>query len=212
MNVETIFFIVTIVFLAALLFGVQRQRSHKPIGFGTFTFVSTGSCVLAIISLLLAPTEPLPLLGAIITGIGFLGAGALIKTTDKIFGFTSAASIWLFAVFGLTIGVGQYGLGAFIYASVWVVSGIDKYLEKKGIGSYQKKLIIITKGILPLSELIEKDAVSSKIKRLKLTSVEIDNEHKKMILVYVVEGDETMIHMLLQTVSSERWVNSCKLE
>ena len=37
--------------------------------------------------------DPIPLLGAIVTGIGFLGAGALIKTTDKIFGFTTAASI-----------------------------------------------------------------------------------------------------------------------
>src|SRR3990167_3502886 len=136
MNVETIFFRVTIVFLAALLFGVQRQRSHKPIGFGTFTFVSTGSCVLAIISLLLAPTEPLPLLGAIITGIGFLGAGALIKTTDKIFGFTSAASIWVFAILGLIIGLGKYKEGFIVYSMIWITILVDGYLEHHAIGSY----------------------------------------------------------------------------
>ena len=62
----------------ALVFGLARQRRGKPIGFGTFIFVSVGSCSLAVVALQLSPANPLPLLGAVVTGIGFRGAGALI--------------------------------------------------------------------------------------------------------------------------------------
>ena|SRR5659263_171028 len=91
----------TLTFALSLIFGYERQRSHKPIGFGTFIFVSVGSCGLAITATILSE-NPLPLLGSVVTGIGFLGAGALIKTNEKTFGFTTAASVWLFAIFGIT--------------------------------------------------------------------------------------------------------------
>lgn len=113
--------------LLSLIFGLVRQRSGKPIGFGTFTFVSVGACALALVAVRLAPDAPLALLGAIVTGIGFLGAGALVRSSapERISGFTSAATIWIVAVFGLTIGVGEYLLAALLYAAIWLVTSID---------------------------------------------------------------------------------------
>jgi len=131
-------------FLLASLFGLERQRSHKPTGFGTFIFVALGACGLSIVAVIAEPQNPVPLLSAIVTGIGFLGAGALIKTSDKVFGFTTAVSIWIFAIFGLVIGIGQYLVGLLMYAFVWVVILFDKYFEKRGIGSYQKRLVLHT--------------------------------------------------------------------
>jgi putative Mg2+ transporter-C (MgtC) family protein len=85
-------------FLIAFAFGYARQRGHKPIGFGTFIFVATGACALALTAVNRAPANPLPLLAAVVTGIGFLGAGALIRSGDQIKGFKSAASIYLSAI------------------------------------------------------------------------------------------------------------------
>ena len=136
---------VLIIFILSLIFGIERQFSNKPIGFGTFIFVSIGSCGLAISAITLNSENPLPLLSGIVTGIGFLGAGALIKTSDRIFGFTSAASIWLFAIIGLCVGIGAYLLALSLYLLIWIVVLIDKQFEAKGLGLYQKKLTLVLK-------------------------------------------------------------------
>ena len=90
-ELPTIIFRFVLAFVLALLFGFNRQKAHKPTGFVTYIFVAIGSCALSMAAILISE-NPLPLLAAIVTGIGFLGAGALIKTSDKVFGFTSAAS------------------------------------------------------------------------------------------------------------------------
>jgi putative Mg2+ transporter-C (MgtC) family protein len=134
-----------ITFAISMIFGIERQISLKPIGFGTFTFVAIGSCGLAITASVLEVENPIPLLATIITGIGFLGAGALIRTTEKIFGFTSAAGIWIFAIIWLIIGSGFLLIGLVIYVLVWAVIFIDKILEMKKVGVYQKKIVIVSK-------------------------------------------------------------------
>ena len=65
--------------------------------------------------------NPLPLLGGVITGIGFLGAGALIRANDRVFGFTTAALVWAMAALGVAAGAGLYLLVFVNYAVVWAV-------------------------------------------------------------------------------------------
>lgn len=155
MNTVTILERFMITFVMSMAFGIERQMSNKPIGFGTFTFVAIGSCGLALTASMLEVENPIPLLAAIITGIEFLGAGALIRTTDKIYGFTSAASIWIFAIIGLIIGSGFLAIGSIIYLIVWIVIMIDKVLERRKIGSYQKKIEIISKKNLSKAKIME---------------------------------------------------------
>jgi putative Mg2+ transporter-C (MgtC) family protein len=201
-----------ITFVLALIFGIERQKSHKPIGFGTFIFVSVGSCGLALTAISLSqenPSEnPIPLLGAIVTGIGFLGAGALIKTTDRIFGFTTASSIWLFAIFGLIIGVGNYFIGLIMYALVWVVVFYDKHLEKKGIGSYQRRLIVSTNRIIEKNEARKAIGVS----KCKLIHMQVEKKDTRMHLSYLVEGGIDEIEEIPGRLMREEWFDSCKLE
>jgi putative Mg2+ transporter-C (MgtC) family protein len=201
-----------ITFVLSLIFGIERQKSHKPIGFGTFIFVSIGSCGLALTAISLSEENPLenpiPLLGAIVTGIGFLGAGALIKTTDRIFGFTTAASIWLFAIFGLIMGVGKYEIGLIMYSLVWVVVFYDKHLEKKGMGTYQKRIIISTNGIVE-----EKDVRKIVgIRKCKLIHMHIEKKESRMHLSYLVEGGKEEIEQIPGRLIKEQWFDSCKLE
>ena len=71
-----------LVFALAFGIGLERQIRRKPVGFGTFIFVSTGAAALSILAIDLEGDNPLPLLGGVITDIGFLGAGALIRAND----------------------------------------------------------------------------------------------------------------------------------
>jgi len=127
----------------ALGIGLERQLSRKPAGFGTFTFVSIGACVIAIMAEELEPDNVLPLLGGAITGIGFLGAGSLIRSQDRVFGFTTAALIWAMAAMGLAVGAGLFYLSFAFYGIVWVVILMDRLLERQGFGSHAKVLDIV---------------------------------------------------------------------
>jgi putative Mg2+ transporter-C (MgtC) family protein len=199
-----------IVFVAASLFGLQRQKAHKPIGFGTYIFVAIGACAAAIIALDFVPENPLATMSAVMTGIGFLGAGALIKTSDKVIGFTSAATVWLFAVLGFIIGVGDYWVGAVIFIIIWMIMAIDHYLEQKGIGAYQRKLIITTGKLIPEKE-INKD-IMFYTKKHKLISVEIDKKNTKMTLTYIIEGSKAEINRLPDKLYDKDWFDGAKIE
>ena len=197
-----------ITFVLSLLFGLERQYSHKPIGFGTYTFVAIGSCSLAIVAVALGFEHSIPLLSAIVTGIGFLGAGALIKTNDKIFGLTSAASIWAFAIFGLIVGIGEYVIGVMLYFVVWAVVIIDRLLERYGIGSYQKKITIQTNKIVNIKEVI----IASGIQKYKLLDVDIDKAHKKMVLHFYVKGKKEEINTIPDKIINREWFEDVKIE
>lgn len=129
-------------FVLAFALGIVRQRLGKPIGFGTFIFVALGACGLALTAMRFRPEDPLPLLSSIVTGIGFLGAGALFRTADRVVGFTSAATIWICAVFGLTIGVGEYQIAGLVYGAIWAVIAVDHHLEKRWFGAHERKLTV----------------------------------------------------------------------
>jgi putative Mg2+ transporter-C (MgtC) family protein len=199
-----------ITFILSMIFGYERQRSHKPIGFGTFIFVAIGSCGLAITATLLQE-DPIPLLGSIVTGIGFLGAGALIKTNEKTFGFTTAASVWLFAIFGIIIGVGQYAIGLSIYILIWIIILFDTFLEKKGIGFYQKRLIINTNKIVEKTD-IKNVLLLLDNKKHKFVSIDVDKKNEKMAITYLIEGTSEDIYKISKKLYEMDWFDSCKFE
>jgi len=205
-----IIFRIALTFFLALFFGIDRQRAHKPIGFGTFTLVASGSCGLAILAHVLSPDNPLPLLSAIVTGIGFLGAGALMKTSDKVYGFTGAASIWIFAVFGLSIGSGQYLIGLSLYSLILGIFYFDRYLEKKGIGSYQRKIVITTNKIINEKEIVNQLLIGAK--KFKLMNVNVSKIDNKMELTYMIEGTKEEINKIPKKLYEKDWFASCKVE
>ena len=198
-----------LVLIGSLFFGLIRQKLHKPISFGTFTFVSLGSCALALTSIAVQGDNPLILVGSIVTGIGFLGAGALIRTTDKTSGFTSAASIWLFAIFGVVIGLGEYLLGSIIYAVSFLVVLIDGYLEEHSIGAYQKKMTIVTNKLISTSEF---DQIFSATHRHKMLSIDVNKAEEKMTMVFMIEGTKPEINNLSKDLLHQPWFVSCKVE
>ncbi|MDF1533642.1 MAG: MgtC/SapB family protein [Methanosarcinaceae archaeon] len=211
MDISIIALRLIITFVLSFVFGIERQRSHKPIGFGAFIFVSVGSCGLAIIATNLYVENPLPLLGAIVTGIGFLGASALIKMNDKTIGFTTAASIWLFAIFGIGIGVGQYSMAVGIYILTWIVILFDTLFEKRGIGFYQKRLIVITNRIIEVQE-IKNQLLFIHIKRYNVINLDVDKKNNNISVTFLIEGTAENIHKIPKILYGNSWFDSCKID
>jgi putative Mg2+ transporter-C (MgtC) family protein len=210
MNIFTIFLRFGITFIAAFIFGIERQRSHKPVGFGTFTYVAVGACTLAITAVSWNSENPLPLLSAIVTGIGFLGAGAMIRAGERIIGATTAAGIWLFAIFGLTIGTGEYLLGGLMYLSMWTVVLVDRNFEEKGIGLYQRRLMINTNKIVAEKEI--KQILLTESKKHRLVSVDLDKKNARLSFTYLIEGTKDHLNKIPKRLYDEPWFDSCKIE
>ncbi|HLP79970.1 MAG TPA: MgtC/SapB family protein [Acidobacteriota bacterium] len=198
------------VLATSLFFGIQRQKEHKPIGFGTYTFVATGSCALTVAASIVAPDAPLTIVGSIVTGIGFLGAGALMKQQDKTFGFTTAAAIWAFAIFGVVVGLHQYLIGAVIYAIIWIIILIDGYLERHGIGSYRKKLTIKTNQIVNEKEV--RTTLLEDASKCHLISIHVDKKENRLSIVYQIQGTKESINKIPNKLYHTEWFESCMIE
>src|SRR6266446_6697291 len=151
-SVEAVFRLL-LVFALAFAVGLERQVRRKPVGFGTFIFVSTGAATLTLLAITIESDNPLPLLGGVITGIGFLGAGALIRSNDRVFGFTTAALVWAMAALGVAAGAGLYYLAFVNYGIVWAVVITDRYLESKGFGSHAKVVHLTIANPIRVEEL-----------------------------------------------------------
>jgi putative Mg2+ transporter-C (MgtC) family protein len=196
--------------LLAFLFGIARHRFGKPVGFGTFIFVTIGACGVAVTAVRLAPPpgSPLPLLSGIITGIGFLGAGALVRTGERITGFTSAATIWISAVFGMAVGVGEHEIAAIIYASMWVVLLVDHGLEKRGGGD----AIILSVTIDRASRLSLSREIAASGVRPDLESTRFDRETDTVSLKYRLSGKPASVAALGRQLEQEDGVRSFQIE
>lgn len=196
-----------ITFLLSLIFGLERQRAHNPVGFGTFNFVAVGSCSLGITAMLISSESPFGLLSAIVTGIGFLGAGALIKSNDRVFGFTTAASIWILAIFGLTVGIGDYFIGGMLYLSVWMILGVDRILEAKGIGTYQKRITVVTNRMVDEKEIRKNFDVT----KCKMDHLIINKKEGKLTVSYIIKGSKEELLPVPSSLYSKPWFESMKI-
>lgn len=113
------------------LIGLERELRGKPAGLRTNILICLGSCVFTIISANLSGSEPGRIAAQIITGIGFLGAGAIIHSGIGIHGLTTAAVIWVVASIGMACGTKMYPLAIFATVLALIVLLALPPFEKK---------------------------------------------------------------------------------
>ena len=94
------------------LVGFEREMRDKPAGFRTIILISLGACLFTILSQTLGGPDlnSTRIAAQIVTGIGFLGAGAILRDRKAVFGLTTAATIWAVAAIGMACGFGTIGL------------------------------------------------------------------------------------------------------
>jgi putative Mg2+ transporter-C (MgtC) family protein len=130
MYVELIFSIL-LAALAGGLIGLEREYHDKTAGLRTMILIATGSALFTILSKIIGGPDPARIAAALVSGVGFLGAGAIIKAGMNIRGLTTAASIWLVASLGMGMGAGEYLLTSTITIFVLIVLWILPFLERR---------------------------------------------------------------------------------
>ena len=131
--------------LAALLGGVlglEREWRRKPAGLRTHMMVSLGAATFSLIALDLyawvapgeggrASVDPIRIVDAVATGIGFLGAGCIIQSRGSVRGLTTAGSLWLAGAIGLSTGGGLYPVAATAIVIAVVILAVIGRLEAR---------------------------------------------------------------------------------
>lgn len=115
LDLSQIYAILTAAVLGAGI-GLERELSQKAAGLRTNTLICIGACLFTIVSKKMGlqfGDSPARIAAGIVGGVGFLGAGAIIQSTNSIQGVTTAATIWLVASIGISCGAGFYLLAIF---------------------------------------------------------------------------------------------------
>ena len=108
------------------LIGFEREMTQKAAGLRTHMLVSLGSCLFTVISLFYFQMDPARIIAAIVTGVGFIGAGSIIAARGDIRGVTTAASLWAVAGVGLAAGTGAYLLSVVAAILVFFILQIKR--------------------------------------------------------------------------------------
>ncbi len=124
------------------IIGAERELRHKSAGFRTNILIAMGAAIFTIVSVELASntTDPTRVAAQIVTGIGFLGAGAIMRNDKEIHGLTTAATVWVNAALAVAAGGGLYDvaiLGGAITMIVLLIlapieAAVDRRLDQTG--------------------------------------------------------------------------------
>jgi len=111
--------------ILGMILGYEREIRDKPAGLRTHAIVAVGACLFTLIGLMIGETsptiDPTRIAAGIVTGIGFLGAGAMFQEKDRVTGLTTAAGIWAMGAIGLAVGLGYFTAATVSTALVYLV-------------------------------------------------------------------------------------------
>ena len=159
------------------LIGMEREFTHRPAGLRTHILVALGACVASVMGQMLfvqygASSDPARLSAQVITGVGFLGAGTIMKEGVSVKGLTTAASVWAVACLGIAAGFGYYALAIVGMVLTLVTLTIFEALQKKLIHSRSAEdhYLVVAEDMEAALESINAAAASPKITIFDLTA------------------------------------------
>lgn len=152
--------------------GLERKRKGQIAGIRTFALISMGATLAMILSIYVPQVylglkngDPGRIAAQVITGIGFLGAGAIIQSKGSVRGLTTAAGIWIVATIGMAVGMGMYLLSVIAtLLIIFVLTGLESIEHCLHIGGESRIIRIrvnsIVSDITPYRETLKKHNVS----------------------------------------------------
>jgi len=122
LELDMIIRLLTAVVLGGII-GYERQAEKKPAGLRTTALVCVGATLFTILSIYaFSPgSEPSRVAAGVVIGIGFIGAGTILRRSGSVVGLTTAATIWVVAAIGLSIGAGYYLVGFFTAVMAFII-------------------------------------------------------------------------------------------
>lgn len=149
-------FKLTLSLLLGCIVGLERKRKGQIAGLRTFALISMGATLAMILSIYIPQEymglkngDPGRVAAQVITGVGFLGAGAIIQMKGSVRGLTTAAGIWMVATIGMAVGVGMYAVSVIAtLLIIFILVTLERYEHKLNIGQESKIVRVKVKGIM----------------------------------------------------------------
>ena len=183
-------------FLAGMLIGIERE-AHSQAGMRTHILITIGSTLAMLLSIYIPQSlpyfqngDPGRIAAQVVSGVGFLGAGAILRFGNNVRGLTTAASIWAMAMIGLAIGAGMFMISlislGIIFFSLSIMDTFEKRLFRNRI--FKRIEITLRKKTYEISKL---ESVLKKM-RIRIHSVDIlkhtgDTNDRIIFYVYILE-------------------------
>ena len=190
--------------LLGAIVGYERKRKGQNAGVRTFSLIAMGSTLAMLLSIYvpqeymgLKNGDPGRIAAQVITGIGFLGAGAIIQMKGSVRGLTTAAGIWMVAIIGMAVGLGMYWLSIVASAMIlFILVQLERIEKRVSRGSGSRIIRIRTADILHEIEDYKKVLKSHNI-HLSNFYVDYDYENTETRLNLIVLVKETTDYIKL---------------
>ncbi|OIJ18146.1 methyltransferase [Anaerobacillus alkalidiazotrophicus] len=222
---EEILLKLCIALIFGLLIGIDRQLKHKPLGLKTSMVICVASCLVTIVSIesfynFSSPTfnamDPMRLAAQIVSGVGFLGAGVILRRqNDVISGLTSAAMIWAASGLGIAIGAGFYFPAMIaVFLLIIAVNLLPTVVKSLGPTALRQRDVAVRIVMEPnyrMTELItaiekkseglnETEKSDLKIRHLKIKDIENGNQQIDLTLSAPEKQYTTEIYYLIKKI------------
>jgi putative Mg2+ transporter-C (MgtC) family protein len=192
-----------IALLVGAIIGAEREYKSKAAGFRTVILVTVGSCLFTILSIQLGDANNQGRIAAnIVTGIGFLGAGAIYRDKISIRGLTTATTIWISAALGMAIGCGQYHLTFTVTTIVMIILLSFSWFQKiiDTVNQEKNYKIKFENDIQYITQ------IENLFNRYNLTTTRIKQERDGdgIIVIFAAEGKERNHQVFTAALFSEK--------
>ena len=179
-----------------MVVGAERKRKGQIAGIRTFALISMGACLAMLLSIYVPQVylglkngDPGRIAAQVITGIGFLGGGAMIHMKGAVRGLTTAAGIWMTAIIGMAVGIGMYlcSIGATILILLTLVT-FEQYEKRRKLGQESKVISLTVDGIVrdmqPYREVLQESRVHLSTYFIEYNYTENRTELNFVVLVH----------------------------
>ncbi len=201
-SVGSIFKLILSMLLGAVV-GYERRRKGQTAGVRTFSLISMGATLAMLLSIYvpqeymgLKNGDPGRIAAQVITGIGFLGAGAIIQMKGSVRGLTTAAGIWMMAIIGMAVGLGMYLLSIFASALILFILVQLERIEKRVSRGAESRIIRISLGTI-LHDIAEYRKV------LKRHNIHLSNFY----VDYDFEANETRLNLIVLVRETTNYID-----
>lgn len=205
--------------ILGVIIGLERQVRRRDAGLRTFSLICTGSTGAMLISIWIPQIYPDFLNGdpgriaaQVLTGIGFLGAGAIMRGKGSVQGLTTAACIWQTSVIGLAVGAGLYS-GAIIATlfTIFVLVTVEKLEQKLFLDSSNRMLIIKYNDASPDFNHIKQLIINSGIIVNNITFSVDYTQNESVITFHISIKSKTTQKILLDNLHSDSRIISVNM-
>jgi putative Mg2+ transporter-C (MgtC) family protein len=218
MDILNLFFRIGAAVVIGAVVGLQREYNNNPAGFRTHMLVAIGACIAMITNEYLlqqfgsvANIDVARMGSYVISGIGFLGAGSIIKDKNGVRGLTTAAGLWVTACLGITAGAGFYIAALIGTVFVFIIITVMKLLERKLFKAKKEIKLSVRNKPSELPEVIKAlSSIGASVESVKVAKV--DDEYSDTIIKVTLaskDPSDTLLQILasIQNVS----VNSIEI-